>query len=97
MTKEETEAKIGRLTVEYTELRRQISLWDGELRQAGQRMAEKAPLFRLASGDPQRVLTALAEIPDKSDLVAIAQKLSKAVARQRDIKETLLACGVEMH
>src|SRR5258705_539703 len=89
MTREEKEARIGRLVTEHSDLKKIIALLESELKDVG---AEMEPVAYLLRRDPVRAFEKLKALPDTADLLTKCEKLVKAVNRSSDIKETLQNC-----
>jgi hypothetical protein len=93
MTKEKTEAIIGRLTVEYSEAKHHIGLLENHFRHVSELLEQLIyPLRR----DPEAVIERLKELPDKAELIATADELAAEKQRVSLLRDRLRDCGVSV-
>jgi hypothetical protein len=94
MTREQEDAKIARTVREFTELRKHISMLEDELR--GLSHTVESLVYPLRRGETDVILEKFAGLPERVEIMRMAEDLAKGRARREELKQMMKDWGVEM-
>ncbi len=92
MTKEQEDTKIARTVREHSDLRKQIVLLEDELRRASRTM--ESLVYPLRRGDTPEIIAKLQELPDKAEIINLAETLERGRQRRGELADMLREWGI---